>query len=64
LPEVAGDAALLVDPEDVDALGDALLRLASDESLAQEMTRRGLERARKFTWESAVEKTWAVYHEA
>jgi glycosyltransferase involved in cell wall biosynthesis len=63
LPEVAGDAAFLVDPENVDELGAALVRLASDESLAQELVRRGRVRAREFTWESAVEKTWAVYHE-
>jgi glycosyltransferase involved in cell wall biosynthesis len=63
LPEVAGGAALLVDPEDVEALGDALVRLASDEALAHELVRRGYERARSFTWESAVEKTWAVYQE-
>jgi glycosyltransferase involved in cell wall biosynthesis len=63
LPEVAGDAALLVDPEDVDALGAALVRLAADEALRNELIRRGCARAREFTWESAVEKTWAVYHE-
>jgi glycosyltransferase involved in cell wall biosynthesis len=60
MPEVAGDAALLVDPLDI---GDALLRLANDESLRQDLTRRGLERVKNFTWESAVEKTWAVYDE-
>jgi glycosyltransferase involved in cell wall biosynthesis len=61
LPEVAGDAALLVNPADTEALSEALVRLASDESLRQELIRRGTERAREFTWESAVEKTWAVY---
>jgi glycosyltransferase involved in cell wall biosynthesis len=58
--EVACDAALLVDPRD---LGDALLRLASDDSLRNELTRRGFERIRAFTWESALEKTWSVYDE-
>lgn len=60
MPEVAGDAALLVDPLNI---GDALLRLANDESLRDDLKRRGLERIEQFTWESAVEKTWAVYHE-
>lgn len=64
LPEVAGDAALLVDPEDVEALGAGLVRLASDEALREELVRRGCERARKFTWDSAVERTWAVYNGA
>lgn len=63
MPEVAGGAALLVDPYDTDALGDALARLASGGELVQDLVRRGLERARQFTWESAVERTWAVYHE-
>jgi glycosyltransferase involved in cell wall biosynthesis len=60
MPEVAGDAALLVDPVNI---GDALLRLASDESLRDDLARRGLERIKMFPWESAVKKTWAVYDE-
>jgi len=63
LPEVAGNAALLVDPSDTEALSEALVRLASDEALRQDLIRRGTERARAFTWEAAVEKTWAVYNE-
>jgi glycosyltransferase involved in cell wall biosynthesis len=63
LPEVAGDAALLVDPEDTDALCAALARLATDETLREDLIRRGLERSRQFTWEAAVERTWAVYQE-
>ena len=60
MPEVAGDAALLVDPVNI---GDALLHLAADESLRDDLARRGLQRTKKFTWESAVKKTWAVYDE-
>jgi glycosyltransferase involved in cell wall biosynthesis len=63
LPEVAGDAALLVDPQDTDALGAALLRLATDDGMRADLARRGLERVRQFTWEAAVERTWAVYNE-
>jgi len=63
LPEVAGDAALLVDPVDSDAIGSAMLNLASDEALGENLARRGLERARQFTWDSAVERTWGVYQE-
>jgi glycosyltransferase involved in cell wall biosynthesis len=63
MPEVAGDAALLVDPEDEDALTSALARLAEDESLRREMAGRGVARAREFSWASAVERTWAVYGE-
>ncbi len=60
MPEVAGDAALLVNPREI---GDALLRLACDEPLREDLTRRGLERIKQFTWDSAVEKTWAAYDE-
>ena len=63
LPEVVGNAALLVDPEDVDELGAALELLATDDSLREDLARRGLDRARQFTWESAVERTWSVYEE-
>ena len=63
LPEVAGDAALLVDPFDVDAIGNALLRLAAGDALREDLIRRGLARARLFTWDSAIERTWNVYHE-
>jgi glycosyltransferase involved in cell wall biosynthesis len=60
MPEVAGDAAMLVDPMDI---GDALLRLAADPSLRDDLARRGLDRIKQFSWESAIEKTWAVYDE-
>jgi glycosyltransferase involved in cell wall biosynthesis len=63
IPEVAGDAALLVDPEDVEELGAALNRLAGDEGLRQDLAQRGRERAAEFTWEKAVERTWKVYAE-
>jgi glycosyltransferase involved in cell wall biosynthesis len=63
IPEVAGDAALLVDPEDIEELGAALNRLAGDEGLRLDLARRGRERAAEFTWEAAVERTWKVYAE-
>jgi glycosyltransferase involved in cell wall biosynthesis len=63
LPEVAGDAALLVNPEDTADLADALVRLASDEVLCGDLARRGHERALQFSWESALAKTWEVYKE-
>jgi glycosyltransferase involved in cell wall biosynthesis len=63
VPEVAGSAALLVDPRDTEALGAALVRLATDHTLREELSERGAERASQFTWASAVEQTWAVYQE-
>ena len=63
LPEVAGDAALLVNPDDPEEIAAALLRLASDETLCDDLARRGRERARQFSWESTLAKTWDVYRE-
>lgn len=63
LPEVAGDAALLVDPLDSQAIGNALRRLTVDDQLRRELIERGLRRAVGFTWEESVRKTWAVYEE-
>ena len=63
IPEVAGEAALLVDPENVEELGEALRRVAGDEHLRADLAIRGRERAAGFTWERAVEHTWRVYQE-
>ena len=64
LPEVAGDAALLVDPEDVDALAAAMLRLARDEELRQRLIRAGYENISRFSWEKAARETLAVLEQA
>jgi glycosyltransferase involved in cell wall biosynthesis len=63
LPEVAGDAAVLVDPYDVDSIVEGLRRVLSDPALAAELGRRGQERAREFSWSRSVEKTRQVYQE-
>jgi glycosyltransferase involved in cell wall biosynthesis len=63
LPEVAGDAALLIDPENTGALSQALRDLTRNPDLRQELTRRGVARARAFSWEKAVRETWDVYRQ-
>ena len=63
LPEVAGDAALLVNPDDPEEIANALVHLASDPGLCDDLARRGRERALQFSWESALIKTWEVYKE-
>jgi len=60
LPEVCGDAALLVDPEDVEALAAGLCELMGD-GLREQLIARGLNRAAGFSWERAAEQTWKVY---
>ena len=64
LPEVAGDAALLVDPTDVAALGKALERVATDVELCNDLRARGFERLRAFSWERCAETAAAVLSEA
>jgi glycosyltransferase involved in cell wall biosynthesis len=63
LPEVTGDAAVLVDPYDVDSIGDGMRRILDDPRLAEELRLKGLKRAREFSWERSVEKTQRVYRE-
>lgn len=61
LPEVVGDAAITVDPYDVDALAAAITRVLSDAELRAELRARGLARAAQFTWERAARETLDVY---
>ena len=63
MPEVSGDAALLVDPLDVTSIGQGLLKLTSDDALRADLMRKGLKRSAEFSWEKAVEATWNVYQE-
>ena len=63
MPEVVGDAALLVDPMRVDALRDALYTLAVHGAQRVALGERGLTRARTFSWRRAAEATLAVYQE-
>jgi glycosyltransferase involved in cell wall biosynthesis len=57
LPELVGDAALLVDPLDVDAIAAAMGRLASDAALRETLRARGMAQAHRFTWEDAATAT-------
>ena len=61
LPEVAGNAAILVDAEDPHAIADAVARIQSDAATAARLRGAGLMRAAGFTWEACAEATLAVY---
>ena len=60
LPEVVGDAALLVDPADVEGWTAALERVLHDPGVASDLRRKGVVRAAEFTWEKAGARTWRV----
>ena len=64
LPEVAGDAALLVDPRDVAAIAAAIGRLVNDERLRADLLARGFRQAETFTWEHAAEQALHVLERA
>jgi glycosyltransferase involved in cell wall biosynthesis len=64
LSEVAGDAALQVAPDDLEGLVQAMTRVLTDRTLADQLRQKGLQRARQFTWARAAEQTLAAYQQA
>jgi alpha-1,3-rhamnosyl/mannosyltransferase len=64
LPEVAGDAAALVDPDDEDAISVELVRLFADEDLRNVLRAAGFARVARFTWEATARATARVLHGA
>lgn len=63
LPEVAGNAALLVDPYDVASIADGIRRAVTDEALRADLITKGHARAREFSWARAAADTLAIYRE-
>jgi glycosyltransferase involved in cell wall biosynthesis len=63
LPAVVDDAAMLVDPNDDDAVAGGLVSMITDDALRASYAARGLERAREFSWESVARQTLALYRQ-
>jgi glycosyltransferase involved in cell wall biosynthesis len=63
LPEVVGEAAILIDPMDAGAIADAMARVLGDDALREELIRRGRERVKAFSWERSVARVRQVYCE-
>ena len=61
LPEVAGDAAILIDPQSEEELASAISQIVSDPALRQTMSNKGLDRAQVFSWEQIAKDTLEVY---
>jgi glycosyltransferase involved in cell wall biosynthesis len=64
LPEVVGDAGLLIDPDDPESLAAAILLLARDATLRANLSRRGIDRARQFTWAQMARDVRRAYEQA
>lgn len=63
LPEVVGDAGLLVDPEDVEHMAVAMWRVLQTQELQQELRDKGLQRASNFSWAKTAKQTLDLYHQ-
>jgi glycosyltransferase involved in cell wall biosynthesis len=63
LPEVVGDAALLIDPYDASAIADAMRRVLLDSDLRENLRQRGLQRVSEFSWERSVRRVREIYEE-
>lgn len=64
LPEVAGSAAILEDPDDSEAFAAAILRILGDDALAADLQKKGIEQAARFTWKRTAEQTLEAYKHA
>ena len=58
MPEIAGDAALLVDPFSVESISDAMLRISSDKELQKGLIKKGRERRELFNWQKSADRLW------
>ena len=63
LPEVTGDAAVLVDPYEVESIAEGMHRVLTDAALSAELRAKGIARAREFSWERSVARTRELYQE-
>ncbi len=63
LPEVVGDAAVMVDPYSSQAIADGIIRVLGDPGLRETLKQRGLARAQEFSWARSVGRVWGIYHE-
>jgi len=61
LPEVVGNAGIIIDPYDIDSLAQAMKQVLTDNKKREEMVAKGLTQARKFSWERAAQETLKVY---
>ncbi|MBM4332110.1 MAG: glycosyltransferase family 4 protein [Deltaproteobacteria bacterium] len=64
IPEVIGDAGILIDPLNITEIKEAVERVLFDNSLSEFLKAKGIQRAKSFTWEKAAQETLTIYQEA
>jgi len=62
MPEVAGNAAYLVDPYSIDSMQQGMLKLLTNETLCQDLIKKGLDRVQAFSWEKCAKETQHIYN--
>lgn len=62
LPEIVGEAGMLVNPYDTDSLAQAMRQVLTDDKLRDDLIRKGLERVKRFSWEETARETLEVYN--
>ena len=63
IPEVVGEAAILVDPHNINELASSMIGVVRDEKLAKSLVKKGFAQVRKFSWERTAEQTLKIYKE-
>ena len=63
LPEVVGNAGILIDPHDFDALAEEMYQILTNNDLKQELSKKSVNRAKLFSWKNTARETWKVYDE-
>jgi glycosyltransferase involved in cell wall biosynthesis len=58
MPEVAGDAAMIIDPFSAESIAESMVTISKDENLRKELVRKGNTRKNKFTWQKSADRLW------
>ena len=61
LPEVVGDAGIMIDPHDVDLMADKIYEVLNNDTLKEKLVKKGIERAKLFNWDKSAEETLQIY---
>jgi glycosyltransferase involved in cell wall biosynthesis len=63
LPEVVGEAGIMIDPNDINSLTESMYTVLTDKGLKEELSKKSLERAKMFSWKKTAAETWKIYEQ-